>query len=68
MWEQRLVEVESKLAYTEDAVQVLSGVVARQQQQIDRLQAVCQQLLERVRNSGDAGFVGKPEDEIPPHY
>lgn len=68
MSEQRLIEVETKLAYTEDTLQVLSEVVARQQQQIDRLQALCQQLAERARSNSDNGFIGKPEDEIPPHY
>jgi len=68
MTDQRLIEVESKLAYTEDALQVLNEVVARQQQQIDRLQAICQHLLERARSNADNSFVGRPEDEVPPHY
>lgn len=68
MTEQRLIELETKLVYTEDALQVLSEAVARQQQQIDRLRALCQQLAERAQGNADNHFTGKPEDEIPPHY
>jgi SlyX protein len=68
MLESRLIEVETKLAYQENTMQILNEVVARQQRQIDQLQALCKQLLERVRNSGEPGFVNTPADEVPPHY
>lgn len=68
MLESRLIEVETKLAYQENTVQVLNEVVVRQQRQIDELQSLCKQLLERVRNSGDPGLTTTPADEVPPHF
>ncbi|HZR37471.1 MAG TPA: SlyX family protein [Nevskia sp.] len=68
MDETRLIEVETKLAYLEETVQVLNEVVARQQKQIDALEALCRELAERARNAAEGVFRGTPADEIPPHY
>lgn len=68
MDEARLIEVETKLAYLEETLQVLNEVVARQQKQIDALEALCRELAERARNAGEGAFRGSAADEIPPHY
>lgn len=68
MDEARLIELETKLAYLEDTLQVLNQVVARQQRQIDQLEATCRELLERARNASETVFRGTPADEVPPHY
>ncbi|WP_029922238.1 SlyX family protein [Nevskia soli] len=68
MDEPRLIELETKLAYLEETLQVLNQVVARQQKQIDQLEATCRELLERARNSADSVFRGTAADEVPPHY
>ena len=52
--DQRLTELEIKASFTEDALDQLSQVVYRQQQQIDLL---LRELAERA-----------PRDERPPHY
>ena len=67
MDEQRLIELETRLAYQEHTLQVLSGEVARQQKLIEQLQALCRELAERAR-SGEGVFRGTPADEVPPHY
>lgn len=63
----RLETVEFKLAHVERAVQELSDVLYRQQQQLDAVLAAHQRLrqqLEEVEGrTGDAAPV-----EIPPHY
>jgi SlyX protein len=64
----RLIEVETKLAYLEETLQVLNEVVARQQKQIDALEALCRELAERARNAAEGVFRGTAADEIPPHY
>jgi len=64
----RLIELETKLAYLEDALQVLNEAVTRQQRQIDALEALCRELAERARNAAEGVFRGAPADEIPPHY
>jgi len=69
MSEARFIELETKLAYQEDAATQLSDVVARQQQQIDALETALRALIERVENLKDAG--GEKTsllDEVPPHY
>ena len=55
MLETRLTEVETKLAYQEHTVQVLDEVVTRQQKQIEQLQLLCRQLLERVQSTAEPG-------------
>ena len=68
MDESRLIELETKLAYLEETLQVLNQVVARQQKQIDTLEALCRELAERARNSAEGVFRGTAADEVPPHY
>ena len=70
MEEQRLIDIETKLAYQEHLVDELSTIVADQQQRIARLEARCQSLLERLRSLGEGSGAGpgSPDDERPPHY
>lgn len=46
--ESRFESVEIKIAHLEQAVQELSDVLHRQQQQIDRLSATSQQLVQQL--------------------
>jgi len=69
MSENRLIELESKLAYQEDAAQQLSDVVARQQKQIDALEAALRILIDRVQSLSQASAEKTSLlDEVPPHY
>ncbi|MGQ0530261.1 MAG: SlyX family protein [Panacagrimonas sp.] len=68
MNEPRLDELESRFAYADEALRVLSDTVARQQKQIDYLELLCRQLLERAKAQGNEVFKGTAADEIPPHY
>ncbi|WP_045223325.1 SlyX family protein [Methyloterricola oryzae] len=66
---QRLVELESRLAYQDDLVVTLNDVVSRQQLQIDRLEATVRVLLDRVqRLSALAEGADPAAEERPPHY
>ncbi|MHB9118193.1 MAG: SlyX family protein [Burkholderiales bacterium] len=73
MNEDRMVELESKMSFQEEALQSLSDTVYRQQKQIDRLEAVCQSLIEHIKDlslavaEGHAG-AGGGANERPPHY
>ncbi len=67
MSEQRLIELEIKLAYQEDLVGELNKIVAQQQQKIDHLEKICRLLYERVENLS-AHQDGVAAEEIPPHY
>lgn len=68
MDEQRFIELETRLAYQEHTLQVLSEEVARQQKQIEQLQVLCRELMERARSGGEGVFRGTAADEVPPHY
>jgi SlyX protein len=65
---ERLIELETKLAYQEEALHVLNQVVTRQQKQIDQLEQLCRQLAERIRSAGEPLPAGTPAEEVPPHY
>lgn len=66
--EDRLIELETRLSYQDDAVRVLSDTVARQQKQIDQLERLCRHLVERLRAQKDERPPNTPEEELPPHY
>lgn len=63
----RLDEIEAKLAFAEDLIETLNQTVIRQQAQIDLLQDQLRLLHQQMRDA-------LPEekrslrDEIPPHY
>ncbi len=68
MNEERLIELEIKVIYQEDLLQTLNNIVSQQQQQIDRLEATCKMLNERINSLSSKSDVGEPIDEVPPHY
>lgn len=68
MNEERLIELETRLAYQEETLRVLNEVVTRQQRQIEQLEITCRQLADRVARTADSVFKGTPADEVPPHY
>jgi len=68
MDQDRIIELEIKAAYQEDLLQALNKIVARQQLQIDRLEATVTLLHERIKSL--SAEQGNHEDKIekPPHY
>lgn len=69
MSEDRFITLEIKLAEQDDSLRILNEVLIRQTEQIDRLEALCRQLKERLDRLGD----GSQEklslaEEVPPHY
>lgn len=65
--ERRLTDLEIKASFSEDLLDELNAIVARQQHQID-------QLVREVLHLRQQGTVGDPgafrslRDELPPHY
>ena len=64
----RLTELEIKLSYTEDLVEVLNRTVFRQQEQIESLQRQILNLQQQVQDLSPPGQGSDLRDEIPPHY
>jgi SlyX protein len=67
MKEDRLVDIEVKLAHQEQMITDLDEVVTNQQARIMQLEDLCNELIERVRSAGE-GATDAPHDERPPHY
>ncbi len=68
MSDDRLIEIESKLAYQEQTLIELNDALAKQQESIMTLEKLCASMAERVRSMGDAEVSAPPGDERPPHY
>ena len=65
--EDRLTELETKLAFAEELLDALNQTVARQQAQIDLLQEQLRMLYQQIKDVQGAEPHGVRE-EIPPHY
>lgn len=65
--EERLVDIEIKLAAQEDLVESLNAMVYRQQKKIDELEALCAALARHVKDMREDAQVA-PANEKPPHY
>lgn len=68
MDEQRIIEIETRLAYQEQTILELNEVITDQQAQLTRLAQIADELKARFRalGSGDGG--SDSPDERPPHY
>ncbi len=68
MNEQRIIDIESKIAFQEETLQVLNDVICEQQKQIDKLVATCKLLDERINDLLVASDDTQVFDEPPPHF
>ena len=68
MSEDRLIDIETKLAHQEQTLIELNDALAKQQESIMTLEQLCASMAERVRSMGDAEGSAPPGDERPPHY
>lgn len=67
MSEDRLVDIEVKLAHQEQTIIELNDVVTEQQAKLTELEALCSKLIDRVRTISDTA-IDAPHDDRPPHY
>lgn len=68
---QQMMELQSQLAFQEDALGSLDQVLAQQQQEILLLRRQLELLRQRQQEQGahqEAGHSGVSLDEKPPHY
>jgi SlyX protein len=64
----RLVDIETQLAYQEDLIQSLNEVVISMQQQIDKLELKNQRLQDNVKQMETLLPNDQNQNEQPPHY
>ena len=66
--EQRLIELETKLAFQETTLHELNDIVTAQQEKIDILQAAIQELHERMKSMSEEVVRDLKDEPPPPHY
>lgn len=64
----RLAELEVRIAFQEKTMQELSDVIARQQREIDRLVRELETLRLQVRALAPSPVASRDEETPPPHY
>ena len=65
--DKRLTDLEVKASFTEDLVDHLNDLVARQQEQIELLIREVGKLKDRAPDTG-GGATRDPREDLPPHY
>jgi len=69
MSEERLVNIETKIAYQEDLIEELNKTIYQQQQKLERLEATCKALAGHIASLYESANEGKAVvNERPPHY
>ena len=68
--EDLLIDIETKIAFQEDAVEELNKVIYQQQQKLDRLEAICESLVNHIRDLRETVSENQAvaANEKPPHY
>ncbi len=66
--EDRFIDIEIKLAHQEHLVEALNQRIYEQQQQIDKLEQLCNLLVQHVRDQARNAGAAPLAHEPPPHY
>lgn len=66
--EERLIDLESRLAYQDQAISELNDVITNQQETIMKLERLCASLSARMAALAEALPPQGGGDETPPHY
>ncbi len=66
--EKRIIELETKLSFQDDLLQELNAHVITQQEQIDKLNVLCNLLREQYKEIVSSLPDTSSGDEVPPHY
>jgi SlyX protein len=66
--EERLIDLETKLAHQEHLLGELDDALTSQQAQIAQLELLCKSLLDRIKSLPEGGSGAGTNDERPPHY
>ncbi len=68
MTDQRLADLETRLAYQEHTIDQLDEALAAQQRRIELLEALCEELARRLRDIADPVERSPSGEQRPPHY
>ena len=69
MSEERLVNIETKIAFQEDVIEELNKTVYQQQRKLERLEATCEALARHRSSLAESvNEISPAASERPPHY
>ncbi len=68
MFEERLTELESRVAFQDDTLQKLNDVIVRQQHDIEHLTGELQLLKQQIQILEPSLIADQKEETPPPHY
>lgn len=69
MDEQRLIDLETKLAFQDHTIKELNGVVCELREQLDKVTEACKYLTNRIMNpEDDNNSEFNVDEDRPPHY
>lgn len=63
----RIEDLEIRVAYQENNLETLNGVIIRQQEQIDSLIRLTEELKQQIKQGGES-VRPQSEEPLPPHY
>ena len=66
--ENRIITIETKIAYQEDLLQQLNDIVSLQQKKLDQLEATCRSLIDGIASLTEADGNKSTANQRPPHY
>jgi SlyX protein len=66
--DERLIELESKIAHQEHSLQTLGEELYLQQQKLEQLETTCNFLAEQLKTQAGSASAINTGDEKPPHY
>lgn len=66
--ENRLIDLESKLAFQDETISELNEVITDQQQQLDRLREEIRLLNLRIVSIAESSATSEEKEPPPPHY
>ena len=64
----RIAALEARLAFQEDALDKMSDVIAKQSQEIDRMNVLLKHIHSQVKLIGQDAVSAPDADVPPPHY
>ncbi|MES9846448.1 MAG: SlyX family protein [Candidatus Sedimenticola sp. PURPLELP] len=65
---EELIDLQTRMAFQDDAIQELNATVARQQNQIAELLTAFKELRQQVKNMTPSQVASAAEETPPPHY
>ncbi|PCK31595.1 SlyX family protein [Pseudoalteromonas piscicida] len=66
--ENRMTELEAKLAFQEDTIETLNDELKTHQQRLAKMQRQIELLAEKMKEGRDPGLMPQHQEPPPPHY